>query len=131
MQKYEDIITWYKELTDSEKMDEFSALVYSQREDFVGADVSSMELLMDNVNFDYRQPAGHGESIVFFSIETFSPSILDLLVRKGVPVNVTNSKGQTPLEFSEEVLNEQLKIRKEDSRIVQLAKQNIEILKDK
>jgi hypothetical protein len=126
----ESEITRFNSLSNRDKVRAFFELAYSKREGLVGEDIKNLDFFLSHFDVDFSTSAPSEEhDIIFFTIGTFSPSVLQLLVDKGVSLDVTLADGTTPLEFAKLQLKAQQEFgRQPESHMIRCSNQILDIL---
>lgn len=102
--------TMKQQLPKAQRDWEFFVACYSYREipssKFTEKATEELKSNLSKLGVDLKDCVIHGESIIFSAINSYSPAVLKFLIENGAPLNVTNTKGNSPLEFAKQHLKE-------------------------
>lgn len=82
-----------------------------------------------NTGVDLKDCKVHSENIIFYAIDIFAPAVLKFILTHGATLDVTNTEGKTPLEYSKDTLKRTLDTYSETSVTVALAKEMVSLIK--
>lgn len=133
-------VDYLKELEDSQQNalaeydgHEFKSLCYSMRERLIDelTDEQRAELTAVKERTNVNVPTlKEGDShFIFFAVHIHAPAIVDYLLDNGAPTDTLSLNGKTLLEFAEATLNDTIINCSEDSPMIALAKETLEVIK--
>lgn len=123
-----------KQLSDKEKKDaNFIKYVFPLRQVHIG---DLAEQIQNNIkryikenNIDLNEVRELNEPIVFFALRNYAPALLKFFVDNGASLDVLDVKGDDPLKFAKEVVEETLDNYSKSSQHYLLAESAVEYLK--